>query len=111
MSMYALMAYGRVDSLAWEGLEEHYNRSVSPLTQGMKGLRERQLWRRLEDPQEFGFWSLWDTIQELRDYETSPARRELAQESEKFYHPLAYAHGETWIKHFEVISTATKVSS
>ena len=109
--MYVIMAWGRVDFGAWEGLEEHYTRSVFPLTQGMKGLRERQLWRGLEDPQESVFWSLWDTIQELHDYEASPARRELAQETEKFYHPLAYARGETWIKHFEVISITNKGGS
>ncbi len=108
MSIYALVAFGRVNTLEWEALEKHYKRSVFPLTQGMKGLRARQLWRGLEYPQESVFWSLWDSIQELLDYQSSPTRRELAKETERFYHPFAYAQGETWIKHFEVISTARK---
>ena len=106
LPIYVLAAFGRVNSLAWEGLEKHYNQSVFPLTQGMKGLRERQLWRGLEHPRESVFWSLWDSRQEMLDYESSPLRRELAKETEQFYHPYAYAQGETWVKHFEVISIA-----
>lgn len=111
MSMYVLMAWGRVNAGAWEGLEEHYNRSVKTVTQAMKGFRERQLWRGMEDPQESVFYSVWDSLQELRDYETSPVRRDLAQRAEQYYHPLAYAQGETWIKHFEVVSVAKKADN
>ena len=110
MSTYVLMAWGRINSAAWEGLGELYNRSVKTATQAMKRFRKRQLWRGMEDPQESVFF-VWDSLQELRNYETSPARRDLAQQTEQYYSPLAYAHGDTWIKHFEVVSVAKESRS
>ena len=36
----------------------------------------------------------------------SEARRELANQAEDFFFPMAYPRGETWIKHFEIVQTS-----
>ena len=102
--MYVQMAWGKARPGTWDGLRQLYVDKVIPLTMGMPGLSERQLWRGASDPDEMMFWSVWETLQDLRRYETSDARRGLAQEGEQFFHPMAYPSGETWIKHFEIIS-------
>jgi len=102
--MYVQLAWGRARPGAWDDLREFYVSKVIPFTMGMPGLQERQLWRGTSDPDEMGFWSVWSSLQELRGYETSDARRQLAHEAEEFFYPMAYPRGETWIKHFEIVT-------
>ena len=102
--MYVQMVWGRTRPGAWDGLRKLYVDKVLPLTMAMPGVRERQLWRGASDPDEMVFWSVWDSLGELRNYEVSDARRDLAQETDQYFYPLAYPKGETWIKHFEVLS-------
>ena len=71
----------------------------------MKGLQDRQLWHGTEGTDEAVAWSVWDSLEDLRAYEVSEARRDLAQEVEQYYQPWAYPKGELWVKHFEVVST------
>ena len=104
--MYVQLAWGRTRPGSWNGLRDFYVDKVIPFTMGMPGLQERQLWRGASDPDEMGFWSVWSSLAELRDYETSEARRELANEAEEFFYPMAYPRGETWIKHFEIVSNS-----
>ena len=106
--MYVQTAWGRARPGTWNALRQLYVDKVIPLTMGMPGLQERQLWRGASDPDEMMFWSVWETLRDLRNYETSDARRELAQEAEQFFHPMAYPSGETWIKHFEIVSNFVK---
>ena len=103
--MYVQMAWGRARSGAWEDLRKFYVEKVIPFTVGMPGLKGRQLWRGTSDPDEMAFWSEWESLQELRDYETSQTRRELAGDAEQYFHPMAYPMGETWIKHFEIVAS------
>ena len=103
--MYVIMAWGTIKPGLWDKFERHYSEKVVQLTMGMKGLRERRLWRGTSDPQEAVSWTLWDSLQDLRNYETSEARRDLAQEAEQYYQPWAYSKGEFWVKHFQIIST------
>jgi len=49
--------------------------------------------------------SFWDSLEDLLSYERSPVRQELANGLEEFYPALAYAMGDYWVKHFEIIST------
>ena len=104
--MYVQLAWGRARPGAWDSLREFYVDKVIPFTMGMSGLQERQLWRGASDPDEMGFWSVWESLRELRNYETSDARRQLANQAEEFFYPMAYPSGETWIKHFEIVSKA-----
>ena len=103
--MYVQMAWGRARSGAWEDLRKFYAEKVIPFTMGMPGLKGRQLWRGTSDPDEMAFWSEWESLQELRNYETSQTRRELAGDAEQYFHPMAYPMGETWIKHFEIVAS------
>lgn len=103
--MYVQMAWGRARPGAWDDLRQFYVAKVIPFTMGMPGLTERQLWRGAADPDEMAFWSVWESLRELRDYETSQTRRELAADAEQYFHPMAYPMGETWIKHFEIVAT------
>ena len=103
--MYVQMAWGRARSGAWEDLRKFYVEKVIPFTMGMPGLKGRQLWRGTSDPDEMAFWSEWESLRELRDYETSQTRRELAGDAEQYFHPMAYPMGETWIKHFEIVAS------
>ena len=98
--MYVQMVWGRTRPGAWDGLRKLYVDKVLPLTMAMPGVRERQLWRGASDPDEMVFWSVWDSLGELRNYEVSDARRDLAQEADQYFYPLAYPKGETWIKAF-----------
>jgi hypothetical protein len=40
--------------------------------------------------------SIWDTLEDMRSYETGEFRQKMAQEVENLY------RGEYWVKHFEV---------
>ena len=103
--MYVQMAWGRARPGAWDDLRKFYIEKVIPFTMGMPGLKERQLWRGAADPDEMAFWSVWESLRELRGYETSQTRRELAADAEQYFHPMAYPMGETWIKHFEIVAS------
>ena len=109
--MYVQMAWGRARSGAWDDLRQFYVEKVIPFTMGMPGLKERQLWRGTSDPDEMAFWSVWESLGELRNYETSQTRRELAGDAEQYFHPMAYPMGETWIKHFEIVASGPSASS
>ena len=104
--MYVLMAWGRLRTGSSHQFEKHYADKVKPMTRDLKGLQERQLWRGTEGSDEVVAWSVWDSLEDLRAYEVSEARRDLAQEVEQYYQPWAYPRGELWVKHFEVISTS-----
>ena len=103
--MYVQMAWGRARSGAWDDLRKFYVEKVIPFTAGMPGLKGRQLWRGTSDPDEMAFWSEWESLRELRNYETSQTRRDLAGDAEQYFHPMAYPMGETWIKHFEIVAS------
>ena len=104
--MYVQLVWGRARPGESDGLRQLYVDRVIPLTMGMPGLQGRELWRGMSDPDEMVFWSVWESLRELRDYEVSDERRKLAQEADQYFYPMAYPRGETWIKQFEIISTA-----
>ena len=109
--MYVQMAWGRARSGAWDDLRKFYIEKVIPFSIGMPGMKGRQLWRGTSDPDEMAFWSEWESLRELREYETSQTRRDLAADAEQYFHPMAYPMGETWIKHFEVVASGSNYSS
>jgi heme-degrading monooxygenase HmoA len=106
--MFVMMAWGTIRAGAWDEFQEYYVGQVAPQTGEMTGLQERQLWRGTSDPQESVSWSLWDSLDTLRAYETSGARRDLAQRADQYYQPWAYSTGEFWVKHFEIIAKASR---
>lgn len=94
--MFVRMVWGKLRPGSWDDYERHYHENVSKSPSPIKGLRERQLLRSTEDPDEGVSLSIWDTLEDLRSYETGEFRQKIAQDVEHLY------RGEYWVKHFEV---------
>ena len=94
--MFVRMVWGQLRPGSWADYERHYHENVVNPPSPIKGLRERQLLRSTEDPDEGVSVSIWDTLEDLRSYETGEFRQKIAQEVENLY------RGEYWVKHFEV---------
>jgi heme-degrading monooxygenase HmoA len=99
LEMYVRMVWGKLRAGSWQEYEHHYTERVVGPAQKVKGLRERQLLRSTEDPDEGISLSMWDTLEDLLNYERGELRGGLAKEVEHLY------RGEYWVKHFEVNST------
>ena len=97
--MYVRMLWGRLRVGMWGEYERYYNDHIEPLTQGIEGFRGRQLLRSAENPDEGVSVTLWDTLEDLRNYDRSPQRQEAARGAEHLY------TGEYWIRNFEVKSS------
>ena len=95
--MYLRMVWGRLRPGTWTDYERHYKERVATHNDDIQGLRERQLLRSTEDPDEGVSVSVWDTLENLRAYETGEFRQTIAKEVEHLY------RGEYWVKHFEVV--------
>ena len=100
--MYIMVAWGKLRLGAWEQYESFYKERVEPTIKSVKGLRERQLLRSTEDPDEGMSVSMWETQEDLINYERSELRQTLAKEAEHLY------RGEFWVKHFEVSDKTQK---
>ena len=96
--MYVRVFWGRVKPGMWDEYERFYEEKVVPVSQHMRGFRGRQLMRSTENPDEGASISLWETIEDLGNYERSPERQQIALGSEPLY------AGEYWIRHFETES-------
>jgi heme-degrading monooxygenase HmoA len=93
------MVWGKLRPGSWEVYERHYYERVVPSSKGIKGLQERQLLRSTEDPDEGISLSIWDTLENMHNYDVSERRQELAKELEHLY------RGEYSVTHFEVKSS------
>ena len=96
--MYVMVAWGKLRLGTWDRFEHFYKERVEPTSKTVKGLRERQLLRSTEDPDEGMSVSYWETQEDLINYERSDLREKLAGEAEHLY------RGEFWVKHFEINS-------
>ena len=96
--MYIRMVCGKLRPGTWEEYEHHYHERLAGGAH-VKGLQERQLLRSTEDTDERISVSIWDTLEDMRKYETGEFRQNVAREVEHLY------RGEYWVKHFEVSST------
>jgi len=94
--MYIRMVWGKLRPGTWQDYEHHYREKVADSNNGVKGLQERQLLRSTEDPDEGISVSIWDSLEDLLEYERGDFRQQLAKEVEHLY------RGEYWVKHFEV---------
>jgi heme-degrading monooxygenase HmoA len=93
---HVMVAWGKLRLGTWDEFEKFYKERVEPTTKTVMGLRERQLLRSLEDPDEGMSVSIWEFQEDLLNYERSEIRQTLAKEVEHLY------RGEFWVKHFEV---------
>ena len=95
--MHVRMVWGKLRPKCWAEYEHHYTERVARgAANTVKGLRERQLLRSTEDPDEGVSLSVWDTLEDMLNYERGELRGGLAKEVEHLY------RGEYWVKHFEV---------
>ena len=99
--MFIRMVWGKLRPGSWEEYERHYHERLASSAGNIKGLKERQLLRGTEDPDEGISVSIWETLDDLRAYETGEFRQNVAREMEHLY------RGEYWVKHFEISSTDT----
>ena len=97
--MFVRMVWGKLHAGFWDQYERHYHQNVAGARVPITGLRERQLLRSTEDPDEGISVSIWETLENLRNHETGEFRQNAAREVEHLY------RGEYWVKHFEVSST------
>ena len=97
--MHVMVVWGKLRLGAWEQFENFYNDRVKTSSNSVSGLRERQLLRSTEDPDEGMSISMWDSHEDLLNYERSELRQSLAKEVEHLY------RGDFWVKHFEVRDT------
>ncbi|MFQ6028853.1 MAG: antibiotic biosynthesis monooxygenase family protein [Dehalococcoidia bacterium] len=97
--MFIRMVWGKLHSGTWDEYERHYHERLAAPNSEIKGLKERQLLRSTEDPDEGISVSIWDTMEDLRTYETGEFRQQVAREVEHLY------RGEYWVKHFEIASS------
>ncbi len=97
--MFIRMVWGKLRPGSWEEYERHYHERLAASSGNIKGLKERQLLRGTEDPDEGISVSIWETLDDLRAYETGEFRQNVAREMEHLY------RGEYWVKHFEISST------
>ena len=94
--MHVMVAWGKLRLGTWDEFEKFYKERVEPTTKTINGLRERQLLRSTEDPDEGMSVSIWDSQDSLMEYARSDIRQTLAKEAEHLYRE------EFWVKHFEV---------
>ncbi len=99
--MHVMIAWGKLRLGAWDQYEKFYREKVETTVDAVNGLRNRQLLRSTEDPDEGMTVSMWDTQEDLLNYERSELRQTLAAEVEHLY------RGEFWVKHFEVKETSS----
>ncbi len=93
--MYLRIVWGKLRPDSWDEFEDHYYERVAPSNEHFTGMRDHRLLRCSEDPDEGISFSIWDSLEDLANYESSETRRTLAKEVEHLY------RGEYWVKKLE----------
>ena len=93
---YLRLVGGRLRLEGWQEYERYHAESVGSTTGSAKGLRQRQLLRGTEDPDEAVSLSIWDSLNDMRSYETGEVRQSIARQVEHLY------TGQYWVKHFQM---------
>lgn len=92
--MILRMAWGKVQFGTWDEYEKIYKSQVEPTVNTVKGLAVRELLRSTEDPDEGISITLWETEEDLKNYEESELSRSLAKVAEHLY------RGDYFVKRF-----------
>ena len=95
--MYVRMVWGRLRRGRWDEYERHYNENIlGSAIEQVEGFLGRQLLRSSENLDEGISISMWDSLDSMRDYETSLDRQGSVKATEHLY------TGDYWVKKFEV---------
>ena len=100
--MHVMIVWGKLRLGSWDQYESFYKERVEPTTTSTKGLKERELLRSTENPDEGMSVSLWESQEDMLNYERSELRQTIAKEVEHLY------RGDHWVKHFEVIDISRR---
>ncbi len=94
------LSWGKLIPGSWEQFEKHYNEKVAPKASTVKGLQIRALLPSSNIPDEGLSLTMWDSLDDMQNYERSGEIRDNVSEVEHLF------AGEYWIKHFEIVSAA-----
>ena len=97
---YIRVAWGKLTAGGWEQFERHYKEKIAPTINTTKGLQYRALLPSTDIPDEGVSITLWETLEDMQNYERSEQHRTLASGMEHLF------TGEYWVKHFELVSIA-----
>jgi heme-degrading monooxygenase HmoA len=101
--MYLRMVWGRLKPGAWEGYERFFRERTIPQTRDFPGLSGRLLLRGIDGEEEGVSLTVWETQEDLENYESSDLRKSLAQEIQDNYATSwSYITGEYWVRTFEI---------
>ena len=98
--MFVKVFWGRLRPGKWEEYEKLYNEHISRVSEGLTGFKGRQLLRSTENPDEGVSITMWDTLEDLREYDQSDERQRAAGAAEHLY------TGEYWQRNFEVTASS-----
>lgn len=102
--MYVRIVLGNLREGSWDEYQRHYTEKVVPASGQIKGLQGRMLLRNIDDLNQGVSLSRWESTEALWAYERSEARKQLAQNVEQCYQPLAYPNGDYIVRHFEEVA-------
>ena len=94
------LSWGKLKPGSWDEFEKHYNEQVAPKASTVKGLQVRALLPSSDAPDEGLSLTMWDTLDDMRDYERSGTIHANVSQVEHLF------SGEYWVKHFEIVSAA-----
>ena len=94
------LSWGKLKPGSWDEFEKHYNEEVAPKASTVKGLQVRALLPSSDTPDEGLSLTMWDTLDDIRDYERSGTIHANVSQVEHLF------AGEYWVKHFEIVSAA-----
>ena len=104
--MYIRLVWRSLRPGRWDAFERYYRDTYMTGTQDARGQQSPSLYRSTENPDEGIALSLWDSLEDMLEFERNPTRQELARGLEEFYGPMAYPRGDYWVKHFEIVSAS-----
>ena len=93
IDMYIRLVWRSLRPGHWVDFERYYRDTYISGTRDIKGLQRPELFRSTDNPDEGIGLSLWDNLEDMLNFERSPARQELARGLEEFYGPMAYPQG------------------
>ena len=82
--MLARVAWGKVKPGTWEEYERVYRDEILPASRGVKGLHFRELLRGTDDPNEGISLTLWDSREDLEEYELGTTYQTFVERVKQF---------------------------
>ena len=102
--MYVRMVWGHLKPDRWQDYASYYQEKVFPLNDKVDGLISRSILRGIDGEDEAVSLSVWDTEDDLHQYENSNLRKQFADDIQRNYATSwSYITGEYWVRTFQVV--------